>query len=83
MVQWGSTFVLKLTDFGQGYVHYVFDEIATTSSTTIYISGFNAEPLHYNGVNDVDTRLLPEPATFFLLAPGLCGLAALRRKLRR
>jgi hypothetical protein len=76
----GSDVVLNITG-AFGHTDYMFEDFivsATSGSTTISFVGSQSEGQWF--VDDVSVTLVPEPASLALLAAGLLGLAAVRRR---
>ena len=66
-----------------GWVEKAFSFTATGTNTTLTFTSLNAT--HYGPAIDlvnVEKATVPDPGVLFLLAPGLIGIATLKRKYR-
>jgi hypothetical protein len=81
---WNGNIILNLSNQAFfNYTEYTFIEVATGTSSTIAFSGYEP-PGRYNLDNvSVTSNPVPLPSALALLAPGLCGLAAIRRRFRK
>ncbi len=78
-VLWSGTSVYSVIDFGSlGYSEFVIDPLATGGLTTLTLLARSDNG--FLEVDDISVRLVPEPISLALLAPGLLGIVLVRRR---
>ncbi len=79
---WNGTEVLTLINVANfGYTEYSYTVQATTASTLIKFAG--TEPPGRFNLDDVHVNPVPIPGALLLLGPGLVGLTAVRKRLKK